>query len=165
MKRLLLLLTVSIISCVSVAASLPEPSGRVLLTLSGKISNTQGGSVAKFDLEQLKQLKSSTFKLQTRWNDEPHEFHGPFLSAILEKVGATGSTLRLTALNDYTIDIERDFIEKYQPILAWRDNGRMMSVRNKGPLWLLLRHDLYDELNSENNTGKMIWQLHKIEIR
>ncbi|WP_299178568.1 hypothetical protein [uncultured Neptuniibacter sp.] len=148
----------------SVETTQPESEGKVILTVTGKILHGNYGNSARFNLEQLQSLKSQTLKLQTRWSDRIHEYHGPLLSAVLEHVGATGNTLRLTALNDYTIDIERAYIEKYQPILAWRDDNQIMSVRNKGPLWLILPLDKYPELNTEENTGKMIWQLTHIEI-
>lgn len=147
------------------AEPIPIPEGQVILTLSGNIQNTQDGHTARFDLEQLKKLPSKTFNLQTRWDDEAHEYHGPLLSSILEHVGAKGSVLKLTALNDYSIEIDKPYIDKYQPILAWKSDGKTMSVRNKGPLWLLLPHDKYPELNDEFHTGRMIWQLSHIEIK
>ncbi|WP_286238633.1 oxidoreductase [Neptuniibacter halophilus] len=165
MKRLFILLAVLVLSPALQADTLPSPEGKTILTLSGNIRHTQDGSHAMFDLSQLQQLESQTFNLHTRWTDRSHEYYGPLLTAILEKVGAQGDTLVLTALNDYSIAIDRAFVDKYQPILAWRDDGKPMTIRDKGPLWLLLPHDKYPELNSEDNTGKMIWQLSHIEIR
>lgn len=165
MKVLLKALLVSLLTVFTTyAATLPEPEGRVVLTITGAVENTQDGTAARFDLAQLKSLESATFNLHTRWTDRVHEYKGPLLTAVLATVGAKGTVLRLTALNDYSIDIDRTFVEKYQPILALQDDGKKMSLRDKGPLWLLLPHDKYPELNSEENTGKMIWQLHQIEI-
>lgn len=165
MKIFSVLLTCSMLINVTFAAGLSPPEGKVILTVTGNIENTQNGVAAEFDLEQLQQLTSDTFRLQTRWTNQAHEYHGPLLSAVLKKVGAKGSSLRLTALNDYTIEIQTAYVEKYQPILAWRDDGETMSVRNKGPLWLILPLDKYPELKTEENTGNMIWQLSHIEIR
>ena len=165
MKLITVLLTALSITTFCQAADLPPPSGKVILTVTGNITNTQDGESANFDLKSLKQLKSATFNLHTRWTERVHEYHGPLLTSILQKVGAKGDKLRLTALNDYTIEIDRAYVEKYQPILAWRDDGKQMSVRDKGPLWLLLPHDKFPELKSESNTGNMIWQLRHIEIK
>lgn len=164
MKGLVFLL-LTFFSVTAHANLLTAPTGKVILTISGKITNTLDGKSTQFDLEQLKQLPSETFTLKTRWSDDTHTYHGPLLSAILDRVGIKGDTLLLTALNDYSIEIEHSYIEKYQPILAWSKDGKPMSVREKGPLWLLLPHDKYPELNEEVHTGRMIWQLTTIEIK
>ncbi|MGH1432745.1 MAG: hypothetical protein ACRBB4_16735 [Neptuniibacter sp.] len=164
MKSLVFFL-VSFFSLTTYAAPLTEPTGKVILTVTGNIKHTLEGDTARFDLEQLKQLSSETFTLKTRWSDTTHAYHGPLLSAVLEHVGSKGDRLFLTALNDYSIEIERSYVEKYQPILAWSEDGKPMSVRDKGPLWLLLPHDKYPELNAEVHTGRMIWQLSTIEIK
>jgi hypothetical protein len=164
MKQRVLCLLLAI-SGYAVADHLKQPTGKVVLTVTGQIQHTLDGQQVTFDLEQLKQLPSDTFTLHTRWADREHEFHGPLLSAVLDQVGAYGSTLHMTALNDYSITIDRIHIDKYQPILAWKNDGQPMSVREKGPLWLLFPHDQYPELNEEFYTSKMIWQLSNIEIR
>lgn len=161
--------TLTLLACCAVplsvfAAPLPQPDGPVILTISGKIHNFQDVQTARLDLEQLKQLESTTFTLQTRWSDSIHSYQGPLLSAVLNYVGAEGKHIRLTALNDYSVEIERSYIEQYEPILAWSEDGKPLPVRNKGPLWLMLPHHKFPELNGEIHTGRMIWQLSKIEI-
>lgn len=145
------------------ADSLPEPTGRVILTVSGNVTQGQTAGEAKYDLKMLQALPQTTYKMTTRWHDSEHTFVGPLLKDVIDSAGARAKKFNLIALNDYLIDIEYDYIKQYQPILAWQDNGKKMRVRDKGPLWLILPQHLYPELNSEDNTGKMIWQLHRIE--
>ncbi|SEQ01969.1 hypothetical protein SAMN03080615_00041 [Amphritea atlantica] len=161
--------TLALLACWAVSLSvagapLPQPTGPVILSISGKIENTQDGQTAALDLSLLQSLQSDTFRLKTRWSDSIHNYHGPLLSAVLRYVGAQGDHIRLTALNDYSVEFERQYMDSYEPILAWREDGEQLSVREKGPLWLMLPLDKYHELNSEINTGRMIWQLSKIEI-
>ena len=164
MKKYLVSMLV-LLAVTAFAGTVANSNGKIILTISGKIQSTQDGQQAKFDLKQLQKLPSDTFTLQTRWDSDVHKYHGPLLSAVLKEVGIQGKQLRLRALNDYTIDVDVAYIEKYQPILAWQVDGKTMSVRNKGPLWLLLPHDKYPELNDEVHTGRMIWQLSHIEVR
>lgn len=164
-KWTLALLTLFAISHSASAESIPQPIGPVILTITGKIQNTQNGNTIRLDLNQLKALRSDTFNLQTRWSDTVHSYHGPLLTAVLKYVGAQGSHLQLTALNDYTTEINQNYIDKYEPILAWEEDGRQLSVREKGPLWLLLPNDKFPELNAEVHSGRMIWQLSQIEIK
>ena len=146
------------------AAPLPQPEGPVILSITGNIQNTQDGKTARLDLAQLEALKSNTFTLQTRWSDSTHSYHGPLLSAILNYVGAKGDHFRLTALNEYSIEFERHYMETYEPILALSEDEKPLSIREKGPLWLILPHHKFPELNAEQHTGRMIWQLSQIEI-
>ncbi len=164
MKLLITLFSLLLLPLTSYAETLPPPQGKVLLTISGNIANSQKNGDARFDREQLAKLPSDTFILHTRWTNKAHTYDGPLLSAILDHVGSKGTTIRLTALNDYSIVIEKSYIDKYQPILAILDDGKEMSIRDKGPLWLLLPQDKYPELKTEENTGNMIWQLSHIEI-
>lgn len=143
-----------------------EPiKGEILLSVKGLLDDRYKGGERHFDLNQLKAFESDSFVVKTRWSESKHEYHGPKLSAILAAVGAKGNSLRLFALNDYSVDVDLDFIEKYQPILAWREDGKAMTLRNKGPLWLMLPLHKYDELNEFKYTAAMIWQLRSIEIR
>lgn len=119
----------------------------------------------QFTLRDLKALESRTFTLTHDWSDGPHTYKGPLLSAVLAEAGASGNTVKLRALNEYFIEIERPFIDKYQPILAWQEDGRTLSIRSKGPLWLLTPLHKYPELGEPANVSKLIWQLSTIEVR
>ena len=50
------------------------------------------------------------------------------------------------------------------PILAYSQNGEMMSVRDKGPLWMIYPFDLNEDYRSEVIYSRSIWQLVKIEV-
>lgn len=147
------------------SSTLSSPKGEIILTIDGLLEAKAGQNIAQFDLDQLQALDSDSFTVSTRWESGQREYHGPKLSALLDASGAKGNTLRMFALNDYSVDIDRAFIDKYQPILAWREDGKTLTVRNKGPLWLMLPLHKYPELNEFQYTAMMIWQLHRIEVR
>ncbi len=138
-----------------------EP-GPVILTVVNSVAESKR---YQFTLQDLQSLESHTFTLTHDWSDSPHRYTGPLLSAVLEKAGMKGTTVKLRALNEYFIEIQRPFIEKYQPILAWQEDGLTLSIRNKGPLWLMTPLHQYPELNEPANVSKLIWQLSTIEVR
>ncbi|MBY4677131.1 hypothetical protein [Marinobacterium arenosum] len=156
---------ITIVSWAVEADTLSPPTDKPILTVSGLIQHTRDGGGATFDLPELRNLPSDTFKLQTAWSDQPHVYHGPLLSAVLEEAGARGQRLYMRALNDYTTELDVDFVNRYQPILAWKKDGHVMKVRDKGPLWLLFPLHRNPELNTSDNNFKMIWQLSHIEVR
>ncbi len=71
----------------------------------------------------------------------------------------------LRALNDYAADIDLSDIEKYQPIVAYWQDGKPMRVRDKGPFWLIYPQSSFPkELNIERYHSQMVWQLKQIHI-
>ncbi|MFQ2824945.1 putative pterin-binding protein [Aeromonas allosaccharophila] len=141
-------------------------TGPVILKVGGSISSTDevDGKVL-FDLAKLQALPQHEIVTGNPWVDKPHTYRGPKLADVLAAVGADGKTITLTALNSFQIRIEWDKVAKYGPILAWEDNGAVMRVRDKGPVWFMLPLDQYPELKRSEYTDMMIWQLDLIDIQ
>ncbi len=123
------------------------------------------GSETLFSDEALSTLPQISFTTKTLWTEGNMEFSGPSLQSVLAAAGvpATASTIRLTALNDYSVTIDRPLIESTAPIVANRMDGAPFSVRDKGPLWLMFPFDLDMRFRSETYYALSIWQLSLIE--
>ncbi|MCX7127394.1 molybdopterin-binding oxidoreductase [Aeromonas sp.] len=147
-------------------ASAEVLTGPVILKVSGNIKSTDevDGKVL-FDLAKLQALPQHEVVTGNPWVDKPHRYRGPKLADLLASVGASGKTVILTALNSFQISIEWDKVAKYDPILAWQDDGVVMRVRDKGPIWFMLPLDQYPELKRSEYTDMMIWQLDSIDIQ
>ena len=146
----------------SVAGELPVPSGDVLLTVSGNISVTNVDGSAVFDAELLESLGGEVIKTTTIWTEGVQEFRGVSLAVLVESVGATSGTLIATAINDYIVEIPVSDAIVGGPILAYENNGNSMSVRDKGPLWLVYPYDSNEDYQTEVIYSRSIWQLVKI---
>ncbi|ELM3615893.1 molybdopterin-binding oxidoreductase [Aeromonas sobria] len=147
-------------------ASAEALTGPVILKVSGNIKSADevDGKVL-FDLAKLQALPQHEVLTGNPWVDKPHRYRGPKLADLLASVGASGKTVILTALNSFQISIEWDKVAKYDPILAWQDDGVVMRVRDKGPIWFMLPLDQYPELKRSEYTDMMIWQLDSIDIQ
>src|SRR5258708_22626941 len=88
-----------------VAAPLPRPQGKVVLTISGLISNFNDGNKAEFDMPMLESIGIDSFTTKTPWYKDPVTFSGVPMSRLLDFVGAKGTSLSVTALNDYATHI------------------------------------------------------------
>ncbi|MGF1609552.1 MAG: molybdopterin-dependent oxidoreductase [Kiloniellales bacterium] len=141
------------------------PTGPVILTVSGAISNTNEDGAATFDDTALEALGLHQLRTSTAWTDGVSTFEGPLLCALLDHVGAEGDTLVARALNDYTVEIPIDDCRKYPVVLALRSDGRPLSVRDKGPIWIVYPRDDHPELANEVINSRWIWQLEQIEVR
>lgn len=146
------------------AHMLPAPEGDVLLTVSGNIEVTNVDNTAAFDLELLQTLPSETITTATIWTSGINDFTGVPLKEFLEMLGVEEGTIRATAINDYAIEfpVEDGLVEG--PVLTYLRNGETMSVRDKGPVWLLFPFDDMPEFQSEKYYSRSIWQLDRIEI-
>ena len=147
------------------AEKLPPPSGNVILELSGNITNTTDGKVAKFDLAALEALGKKSIRTSTKWTEGTIAFEGVLMRDLLKKVGASGTEITAVALNDYKVKIPIADFEKFDVILAYRRDGRTMPVRDKGPLWIMYPFDDNPSLKTDLYFARCAWQLKAIEIR
>ncbi len=144
---------------------LPAPTDRVVLTVHGASRRGAGGGPLKFDIATLEKLGLIRFTSKNRWYDDPVTYEGVLGSAFLDFVGvptqATG--MRMRALNDYAIRVPISDLRRWPVMLALKLNGKYMSVRGKGPIWVVYPNHLVAELGGPAHQGKWIWQL--IEIK
>lgn len=104
------------------------------------------------------------FATSTIWTDGTATYSGVLLRDFLLAVGATGDTVTLTALNDYQITIPAADALEDGPLLAYLSDGKPMSVRDKGPVWLIYPFDDDPAYQNEQTFSRSIWQLNRIEI-
>jgi len=145
--------------------TLPSPTGAVLLTVTGRISQTTSDNRAEFDRASLESLGSHQSRTSTAWTDGVSIFEGPLLCDLLSRVGATGTTLLAKALNDYSVEIPIDDCRRYPVILALRRDGHELQRRDKGPIWIVYPRDDYPELRSEQVNTRWIWQLDRLDVQ
>ncbi|WP_410499488.1 hypothetical protein [Chitinibacter sp. S2-10] len=154
-----LLLWVSLLLCgVAVAGEAEKP--KVILSVQGKVAAPLELTLA--DLDKLPQKKMT---VPTPWYPEPQTFEGPLLRDVMKLAKSKGgNTLKLQALNDYTIDIPGKDMQQYDVIVASRLNGQTMSVRAKGPLFIMYPFDQHEKLRNTEYYRRCAWQLKQIVV-
>ncbi len=146
-------------------SQLAEPSGRVILTISGAIDRTNGDALARFHRKMLEELGTTTITTTTSWTDRPQEFEGVLARDVLKAVGANGATVAATALNDYQITVPASDFEKYDVLFATHMNGVELNARDKGSIWIVYPRDDHKELRNQKVDAKWLWQLSKISVQ
>ncbi|MBC8057753.1 MAG: molybdopterin-dependent oxidoreductase, partial [Rhizobiales bacterium] len=142
------------------------PTGKVVLTITGSLSNPNDGSAASFDLALLQTLPQQSFSTKTPWYATPRRFTGVPLRDLLAAVGAPpGARLAAMALNDYRVDIPADDVNRHSAMLAYLLDDKPMSVREKGPLVIIYPFDERPELRSAVHYSRAIWQLRSLELK
>jgi hypothetical protein len=156
-----LALPAAIVTCapVAVAEMLPKPSGDVILTVSGQIGKENAPGQADFDLDMLRAMPAVKFSTSTPWTEGTAEFEGVLMQTLMDAVAAKGKVIKATALNDYIADVDIKTTIEAGAILAYRMNGEYISVRDKGPLWIMFPFDEKPALKAEPIYSQSVWQL------
>ncbi|MDA8496303.1 molybdopterin-dependent oxidoreductase, partial [Kluyvera georgiana] len=139
--RLIVMLLSFMVSTQIWAGDLAKPTGKVILTLSGNIENTNRDGKAVLDIASLEKLGVVSFQTTSPWYNGRTTFTGIPLQKLMDYVGAKGSVVKVTALNDYTTIIPLSDFKKYNVILALKINGEYMPIRDKGPLFVVYPYD------------------------
>ncbi|NNJ67759.1 MAG: hypothetical protein HKP54_06935 [Boseongicola sp.] len=162
--RILTAIALLLFANMAVARDLAMPQGDVLLTVTGAIENTNADGAAAFDRSMIEALAQRDTTTKTPWFDTERTFSGPLGHAILDAVGATGKTLRIYALNEYSADVLTQDFRDHAVILATHIDGSVIRVRDKGPLFLIYPFNEVPELFNEVYFGRSVWQIARIEV-
>ena len=146
------------------SAELAAPTGDVVLTVVGKVTETNGGDGVVFlDRALLEAMPSATIDTSTIWTQGKHSFEGVSLATLVDQLGIKASNLRAIAINDYAVDIPITDAVEGGAIIAYRIDGKEMSIREKGPLWVIYPYDDNADYRKEVIYSRSIWQLDRIE--
>ena len=156
-------------SCVALAllllapASTTEAADTMLM-----VRNATDPAVAEvaFSEADLLRLPQVTIMTRTEFTDGIVEFVGPLARAALEFIELGDATIvHLVAANDYAFDIPVSYLFEYDVILAMQANGVRLSIRDKGPIWLMYPLDDFEELQDPRYNHRLVWQLTTMELR
>lgn len=165
-RRSFITTTVALAGLLATSAfALDAPTGRAILTISGAITQPNAGAVAKLDMKMIEALPQQTFTTRTPWFDKPVTFTGPLLADVMAAVGAKGSALAATAINDYTITIPMDDVNARKVIMARLIDGKPIPVREKGPLFVVYPFDTDATLRTSVYYERSIWQLKSLDVK
>ncbi len=120
--------------------------------------------ILELSLDDLAALPQVTILTDNAFVDGQVAFRGPLARDVIEQLAlGEAETLRFTAANDYWVEIPSSDFEKFDAILAMEADGKPLSRRDKGPLWLVYPISEGDELMDTVYLGRLIWQVVRIE--
>jgi hypothetical protein len=145
----------------SLAMAVAQPVlADIVLTLE-----REDGEAVELSLEEIEALPQTAFVSHNEFVDAPTVFRGPLVRDVLALGGLNGVELvRFTALNDYSVDIPASDFAAFDAILAVEANGRRLSRRDKGPLWLVYPMDSHPDLQQHEFVARLIWQVVRVEV-
>lgn len=147
----------SAVTAVFVLTALSTNAEEKILTIENQ------GNMSQFTLEQLLPHMDREIVTTTPWTNGETTFVGVSAKEMLHMLGVDKADLKVTALNNYWSKIPYKDIEKYNPLFAVKKNGHAMSVREKGPVWVIYPLSEFGEQNNEVLHSRMVWQVNRIE--
>lgn len=163
--KLITAATIFLAATSAYAADLPMPTGETVLTVSGNVPQMNDGDKAVFDIEMLQALPQTTYTTTTIWTEGTHEFTGVLLSDLLAAVGSEPALVNATAINDYAVEIPPEDAIPGGALVAYLFDGEQMSIRDKGPLWVVYNWDQDPTYKTEVVYSRSIWQFDRIEVK
>jgi hypothetical protein len=140
------------------SASAADP----ILTLTGAADGAK--TTVALDLAAMDALPQTSFRTSTPWHEGVVEFSGVRLKDCLAAAKIAGTKVQLVALNDYAVDAQLDELVDGDALLATRQNGKVMSVEDKGPVFLIFPFDSRRELQHQSYYSRAVWQLAELNI-
>lgn len=129
----------------------------------GLLTVTADGVSDVLSLEDLLGMSQSTVITKNDYVDDTTEFSGPALKDLLVKYDiGPDETLTLRAINDFSVSIPASDAYQYNVILALFNNREKMTVRDKGPIWVIYPMSDHEELRDDSYNSRIIWQLTSI---
>ncbi|MEH6443996.1 MAG: molybdopterin-dependent oxidoreductase [Oceanospirillaceae bacterium] len=135
------------------------PKGEVILKISGNISQKNQADELWLDTAQLQKLPQLVVTTSTLWTKGESEFKGPLMRDVLSAIGNQASLISAVAINEYKIEIPVSDMHTYNVILAMEKDGQLLSLRDKGPLWLVYPWSSNKLLQEDKYYSRSIWQL------
>lgn len=164
-KRIFVILTATALPLNFIfAAPIGVPSGKVVLTISGKIGERNSPQGVQWDMAMIEKLPQHSFTTLTPWEKQPVQFSGPLLRDVLAAVKAQGTVIKAMALNDYQSTIPVEDAMKFDMVMALKMNGQPIPVKTKGPLFIVYPFDAKPELRSAVYYERSPWQLKSLTL-
>lgn len=153
------LIAAAMILIAGALGALADDKGPVILRIV-----SDDGSEFSFDRGDLDALPQQEFRTSTIWTDGPQDFGGVRLADLMESIDETAERVILTAANGYQVERAASDLQLEGALLAYRRNGSPMSLRDKGPIWLVYDYDSDPAYRTEVTYANSIWQLDRIEL-
>lgn len=148
-------------------SAVPAPSGPVILTIDGSISQKNAGDKLEFDMATLESIGLIQYKVNDTAEKRSIMYTGVLLSELLKVIGADpkATTLSLWALDDYSADMKIADATKWPIMIATQADGAYMPLDKKGPLFSIIPFDDYPEIDHLTYDNLAVWALAKITVK
>lgn len=149
-------------------ASAVSAQAETILTITGKSLLGQGKTV-ELSMQDIKAMPQAKLLSKNDYTEKEVLFEGPLVRDALSGFSFdANSVVRATAANDYFVDIPASEFLDYRVVLAVTMDGKEMSLRDKGPIWIIYP---VEEFSTDSTPSiavvnhRLIWQLISLDVQ
>ena len=141
----------------TVVTMLPKPSGTPIVDIT-----RAGAEPVAADFAALDELATKKYEIVEPFEKKLINFSGVELWTILSGAGvpATATTVRISALDDYVVELSVADIRNGGVILATRADGELIPLDHGGPVRLVF----LDGVEAGRNPDQWIWSLAHVVV-
>lgn len=156
--------TAALLLALSASGALAQEKETILI-VQGDFDGDGVADERRFSRDELAALGEESFSTSTIWTEGAQEFVGVRLHRLLEALAPDHEgQVDLVAVNDYQVSMPSAEAEPNGALLAYLRNGEQMTLRDKGPVWLVYPYDASDLYRTEVVYSRSVWQLSKITL-
>lgn len=123
-----------------------------------------GAPIRCLSLSDMQTLETRTLQAAFPQGEPVQDWRGVPLTTVLRALDAEdGGLVRLTALDGYQVDVSREQIEAYQPILAYERDQSPLTLGELGPVILIWPRQNDPELHQMTD-DLWPWAVFSVEI-
>ncbi len=126
------------------------------------LENPSEGIVIEMGMEDLLAMPQVTVNTANDFVDDVSEFSGPLARDVVSMLGDDIKMARFYAINGYSIEIPVSDFRDYDVIFALSIDGKLFSLRDKGPVWLIYPMTDNPELQDRVYNDRLIWLLTRV---
>lgn len=147
-------------------AVLAGADGQALADPILEVQAADGTLLRSFTRAELLAMPQATILTKNDFVDGKVAFSGPRAASVLAAAGMplTGAVV-MQAANDYKVEIAVAELIRYGAIMALSMNGKQLSLRDKGPIWLIYPMSEFPELQDPVYNDRLIWQLVRVRAK
>jgi hypothetical protein len=144
--------------------TIAKPAGKVLFTVTGKISVTNLGSSLALDRSTVEKLGIVQAEMYEPWTKKQATFRGVWLKDLVAvaRPPADATSLHIVALDDYAVDVALSDVRAGGVMLATgTQDGTAIPIDEGGPTRIVF----LDGVDAGANPDQWVWSIKEIAVR
>lgn len=135
-----------------------------LLVVRNPVLGAERGEI-RFTRGDLEAMDWHEVQTTNQFIDGKVNFRGPRLTDAISLIGHAGAAkVRLLSAGGNFTEVEISELARYGAILALEMDGRALTLRDFGPIWVMYPIDDHPELRDSRFNNRLVWQLQVIEL-
>lgn len=147
--------------------TIPLPTDETLITIRGKIQNTNQDETLLLDRETIESLQLVQFEIFDLFERKNVTFEGVLLQDLIKlwQIDPEATSLEMVALNDYQINLPLASLEEVPMLFALKQDGQYMQPDYRGPAMLIVPHFGNSSTFEHPRPYYWIWQISTITVQ